>query len=725
MDSPIHVLHVDDEPGFAELATTYLERESDRITTSTALDAAAARKQIEAHPPDCVVSDYDMPGDDGLDLLEDVRELNDRLPFILYTGKGSETIASEAISAGVTDYLQKQGGERSEYAVLANRVENAVEQYRAYEALEANQERLSLFIDQSPLGVIEYNDEFEIVRVNERAEAIFGYEETELQGETWEMLVTDDSYADVDELTDQLADASGGFHSVDENVRKDGERIIVEWFNRVITDDDGTAVAVFSLCRDVTAERAQQREREEARSRLQALYENSPDMINIHDTEGTISDPNPRLCDQLGYEPAELTGMNVWEVDATLTASEARELWANIDAGERRQLRSEFVCKDGSTVPVEVHIRRVPIHGEDRFIISARDISDQVAHEAALERTNSVLSTLLESLPVGILVEDSSRKVIVANQRFTDLFDLTDSPDDLLDRDCAALATRAADSFVDPEGFRERIQELLAAQEPVDDTRLRLTDGRVFAQSYQPVTLPDGMGHIWLYRDVTEQAEHERTLERQNDRLDDFTSVVSHDLRTPLTVADGRIELAQAEVSSPHLEMARDAIDRSQRLITELLTLARHGEETGEREPVALASVIEECWQAADTAEADLSVTVDRPVVADPTRLRQLVQNLVENALTHAGTDVTLRVGELPTGFYVADDGTGFSVDPAQLFEPGYSSAPDGTGFGLAIVKRIAEAHGWTVTATASDAGGARFEFTDVEFAPAADDSDA
>jgi DNA-binding NtrC family response regulator len=136
MDRPIHLLHVDDEPGFADLATTYLERESGRITASTALNAAAAREQIEAGPPDCIVSDYDMPGADGLQLLETVRELDARLPFVLYTGEGSETIASDAISAGVTDYLQKQGGGRSEYAVLANRIENAEGAYPGYVGVE-------------------------------------------------------------------------------------------------------------------------------------------------------------------------------------------------------------------------------------------------------------------------------------------------------------------------------------------------------------------------------------------------------------------------------------------------------------------------------------------------------------------------------------------------------------------------------------------------------------
>lgn len=132
----IRVLHVDDEPSLADMAATFLEREDDRITVHTGTNPADGLKQVADNEFDCIVSDYDMPGRTGIEFLEAVRENYSELPFILYTGKGSEEVASDAISAGVTDYLQKESG-TGQYTVLANRISNAVEQYRSRKAVHA------------------------------------------------------------------------------------------------------------------------------------------------------------------------------------------------------------------------------------------------------------------------------------------------------------------------------------------------------------------------------------------------------------------------------------------------------------------------------------------------------------------------------------------------------------------------------------------------------------
>jgi signal transduction histidine kinase len=227
-------------------------------------------------------------------------------------------------------------------------------------------------------------------------------------------------------------------------------------------------------------------------------------------------------------------------------------------------------------------------------------------------------------------------------------------------------------------------------------------------------------------RDISDRKQREQ-------RLEEFASVVSHDLRNPLNVIRGRLEAARETGDLSHLEPAEASVDRMYRLIDDLLSLAQQGETVGEMESVDVDTVVKQAWEHVATDDATIRIEDSTTVEADPDRLNELLENLIRNAVEHGptrgqavsdagggtqdGAAVTVRVGSLSTstGFYVADDGTGIQADdPEQVFEHGYSERDHGTGFGLSIVERVAEAHGWSVRVTESWAGGARFE-VDVE----------
>lgn len=213
-----------------------------------------------------------------------------------------------------------------------------------------------------------------------------------------------------------------------------------------------------------------------------------------------------------------------------------------------------------------------------------------------------------------------------------------------------------------------------------------------------------------------DRLDRERELRRQNERLDQFASAVSHDLRNPLSVAAGRLDLVADACPSPHVEAIADAHERMGRLIDDLLLFAQLGAETLTPTPVDLAGLTRECWEPLAPADATLSVEAGHTIRADRERLRQLLENLLQNAVDHGGPDVAVTVGELTDGLYVADDGPGIPPDAGEdVLTAGYTTAEEGTGFGLSIVGQVVDAHDWTMTVTESASGGARFDVRGVD----------
>ncbi|WP_136687889.1 PAS domain S-box protein [Halorhabdus amylolytica] len=887
----IAVLHVDDEPDLAALVADMLERDDD-ITVETATDAEEGLAGLAEGRFDCVVSDYAMSGMDGIEFLEAVRADYPDLPFILYTGRGSEEVASEAITAGATDYLQKGGG-TEQYDLLKNRIHNAVAQYRSErravkldrirtlasdvnQALvradcreEAESSVCERIVDTDRYGFAwigavdpdtdrlrprttagagdDYLDEITVTAedsptgqgpagtaIRERRVAVTENIAADAELDRWAdaaiargfqsiaavplaheetlygvlTLYADDPHPfDEDEcglLSELGADVGHALHSfaIDEQRREERDRREALFVNaptpvaassplgedggQHITDVNEAFETVFGFDRDVVVgeavmdvlvpeeyedEHAEFRERTAKGEAITAdverltsdgirefiihiipygLDDGSPDgnyvwytdvtdrttrerelrayrqaveyaghAVYWTDPDGVIEYVNPAFERQSGYTAGEAIGQDA----SILNSGEHDEafyvdLWETILDGETWV--GELVNEDSDGEHYVVEQTITPVTDEEgtveRFVAINVDVTDRKERERERDQANTVLRTIVENLPMAVLVEDADRDVLMVNERLLSLFDAPYSTDALIGQDCTLAAENFKDYFADPEGFIDGVDERIDAREPVKNERLELADGRVLERDYVPYTLPDGEANLWLYRDVTDRIHNEQRLKQQNDRLDQFAGVVSHDLRNPLNVASSRLELAAEECDSGHLAHASTAIERSLSLIEDIRTLTVEGMATIETEPVGLADAAADSWQTVMTAKATLSVETDRTIDTDPGRLRQLLANLFANAVTHAGEDVAVRVGALENGFYVEDDGPGIPADDREaIFEPGHSTAEDGTGFGLAIVEAIADAHDWTVSLGESENGGARFEFTGVD----------
>jgi len=223
-----------------------------------------------------------------------------------------------------------------------------------------------------------------------------------------------------------------------------------------------------------------------------------------------------------------------------------------------------------------------------------------------------------------------------------------------------------------------------------------------------------------------DSAEREELLERRrvelrerNERLNEFADIVSHDLRNPLNTAEGYLELARDDPDEAYFEEVAAAHDRMQRLIEDVLTFAREGEDTLETEAVSVEALAREAWSTAGSERGRLVVEADAVVRADPGRLRTVFENLFRNAREHGSGTVTVAVRAIPgeNRVIVEDDGPGIDPEVREaIFKRGYSTDDEGTGFGLSIVQQISRAHGWSVSAGSRSGGGAQFTFDGVDF---------
>ncbi|ELZ33164.1 sensor histidine kinase [Halorubrum tebenquichense] len=224
---------------------------------------------------------------------------------------------------------------------------------------------------------------------------------------------------------------------------------------------------------------------------------------------------------------------------------------------------------------------------------------------------------------------------------------------------------------------------------------------------------------VAMLRDISGRARNRQRLEEKVERLDRFAGIVSHDLRNPLSIIQGHAELARETGDSKHFDAVEDAAARMEEMLSDLLRLTREGDLVGERTEIDLATIARDVWADCEMDPAILDVESTTTLRADRDRLHELLVNLFENARNHGGSDVTVRVGTLDEegqrGFYVEDNGTGVPPEDREtVFEWGHTTTGDGTGFGLAIVDEIADAHGWEIGLKESADGGARFEVAGV-----------
>jgi PAS domain S-box-containing protein len=568
-------------------------------------------------------------------------------------------------------------------------------------------------------AIVEVDSEWRFTLVNDQAEELYDMDEESLLGrDFWDVFAEargtrfEDEYRQVMETREPTS-------LVEYFPQLDG------WFDIEAYPTANGGVAFYFL--EVTEERERRRELQEVNERLD---------LALHGTDTGVWEWNLETDEVAWDETAErIVGLDPGTFEGTLEAFKQRvhpdDLSAARDAithaiehDELYDTEFRMFHESGDVIWVSARGRRVDGEEEPGKVIGIfQDITERKQFERTLQEERQRFEQVLETSPVGIVILDSDGRIARSNVRAEEILGRTDS--EITGRTYDDQEWEIVGEDGDPIPADDLpFARVLASGEAVYNYEhgIRWPDGteRWLSIHAAPITTDGGDVEqvVSVISDITAGRAHERAIEAQNERLEEFADVLSHELRNPLNIAQESLELAQTECDSEHLETIGRAHDRMEALITDLPALARDGEVVTELSVVDLADLAESCWETVDTGTATLVTDVERRIRADESRLRQLFENLIRSGVEHGGSGVTVTVGELDDGFYIEDDGTGFPADDHDAaFAAGCATSASGTGFGLNTVTQVVKVHDWEISVTDGSGGGSRFEITGVEYA--------
>jgi PAS domain S-box-containing protein len=268
MPDSLRALYVDDEPGLLEVAKMFLEQSGD-FSIETIESATGALELLKSEQFDAIISDYQMPCMDGIEFLKEVRNSGNSIPFILFTGKGREEIAIQAIDNGADYYLQKGGDPTSQFAELAHKIKLAVSLKKAEQKLTD----LASIVENSDDAIIGKSPDGIITSWNTGAERIYGYSSSEAIGKSVSIIIPAEKEDDLKVILQTVREGKSVFHYETKRKRKDGILIDVSLTSSPIKDPNGSIIGVSTIGRDITRQKIAEEE-------LRISYEVLEDRVN-------------------------------------------------------------------------------------------------------------------------------------------------------------------------------------------------------------------------------------------------------------------------------------------------------------------------------------------------------------------------------------------------------------------------------------------------------------
>ncbi|RQG89553.1 hybrid sensor histidine kinase/response regulator [Natrarchaeobius chitinivorans] len=348
--------------------------------------------------------------------------------------------------------------------------------------------------------------------------------------------------------------------------------------------------------------------------------------------------------------------------------------------------------------------------GTDQYSVLVNRVQNAVRRYRAEDQVDTERSRfqgVFEQASDAMIIASNDGTYLDVNAAACELFGR--SEEELLGRTAADFTIEDFDFDTVWDSFREN--ETDHGVFPV-----RRPDGSIRIAQYAATANIVPGKHLSVLRDITQRREYEKQIRQEQERLQEFAGVLSHDLKNPVAVAHGHIDLLKEHVTDEQadaLSEVEDAVSRIDHIIDDVLSLSQQDGIETEMTPVAVSAVATDVWQRVQNGRANATIKDGVSVRADEGLVERLLTNLFRNAIEHGGATVSIEFGGLESGdgFYVQDDGPGIPLDAREeVFEWKYSTKNGGTGIGLKSIQQIVESHGWTITITESTTGGARFE---------------
>jgi PAS domain S-box-containing protein len=553
MTTQIRVLHVDDESDLQKSLSERLEGAAERIDVTSVATPATVIDRLESEPVNCVVSSYQMPETDGLELLSQVRDRWPDLPFVLYTNRGSEAVASEAISEDVTEYVQRPDGP-GDFESLAQQIVAATEQRRASQF-----ERIADLVREIQSDLVgartrEAIDEGVCDRLVEAEPYVFAWIGT-VDADSDRVTPrasagqNGDYLGAVEITTDESATGQGptgravrtGSIQVSRAIAEDAE--YEPWREKALErgyrssgavpiEYEGTLYGVLNvyadrpnafdadeqavlsdLARTVAHAHYRVQVRDQYESQYQELFEDAPVMMAFtreESGEPIVENCNRRFASELGYSSAELCGRPLAELYTEESAQRLLDQGGYEQAleGEFAPQEREFVTADGERRVTL--LQATPRRNDDGEVVGTHalyvDISERKRAQSVLERAEA-----MEASIDGMAILDESGEYVYANDAHAEVYGY-DSPAALVGNSWRMLYDDAEAQRLEGEVFRE----LSGGGEWRGEATGTRADGTTFPQELSLTRLEDG-STVCVVRDITERTERERELERKND----------------------------------------------------------------------------------------------------------------------------------------------------------------------------------------------------------------